>query len=83
MEEYLSLYADRNDGEETFYVKNYPERGNRIVEETLLNTLAAEGWQLVTVVPAYGGGGTKINHQLYLKRTRGEMATTRLDPYGR
>ena len=83
MEEYLSLYADRNDGEETFYVKNYPEPGNRILEETLLNSLAAEGWQLVTVVPAYGGGGTKINHQLYLKRTRGEMPTTRLDRYGR
>jgi hypothetical protein len=83
MEEYLSLYAERNDGEETYYVKNYPERGNRITEETLLNSLGAEGWQLVAVVPAYGGGGAKINHQLYLKRTRGEVATSRLDPYGR
>ena len=83
MEEYLSLYAERNDGEEIFYVKNYPEHSNRISEQTLLNSLAAEGWQLVTVVPAYGGGGVKINHQLYLKRTRGDMPTTRLDAYGR
>ena len=83
MEEYLSLYAERNDTEEVFYVKNYPEQGNRITEQTLLNSLAAEGWQLVTVVAAYGGGGAKINHQIYLKRTRNEVAITRLDSYGR
>ena len=68
MWEYLSLYAERVDTQETFRVKNYPEPGSRVDEQEVMNRLGAEGWELVAVVPAYGGGGTKINHQLYLKR---------------
>jgi hypothetical protein len=81
MWEYLSLYSERDDGAEAFNVKHYPERGNKIAEDTLINQLGDEGWELVAVVPAYGGGGTKINHQLYFKRPKGEQRTQRLDRY--
>jgi Domain of unknown function (DUF4177) len=81
MWEYLSLYAERVDTQEAFMIKNYPEPRERVDEQELLNRLGAEGWELVTVVPAYGGGGGKLNHQLYLKRARGGWGegTRRLD----
>jgi hypothetical protein len=80
MWEYLSLYAERDDSQETFFVKHYPDRGNKRLEQELLNNLGNDGWELVAVVPAYGGAGTKINHQLYLKRQARQWgeATTRL-----
>ena len=81
MWEYLSLYSARDDGKEVFNVKHYPERGNKIAEDVLINQLAEEGWELFAIVPAYGGGGMAINHQLYFRRTRGEQRTTRLDRY--
>ena len=80
MWEYLSLYAVRDDRLESFSVKNYPDRGSKTPEQELLNSLGADGWELVAVVEAYGGGGAAVNHQLYLKRQtreRGE-GTTRL-----
>ena len=76
MWEYLSLYAERVDNQENFVVKNYPEVKNRAPEPELLDQLGAAGWELVAVVPAYGGGGMKINHQLYLKRSRGGWSGT-------
>jgi len=82
MWEYLSLYSERDDGNETFTVKHYPERGNKITEAVVLDQLGTAGWELVAVVPAYGGGGVKINHQLYFKRAKGDQPTTRLDPIG-
>ena len=82
MWEYLSLYAEREDIQERFVVKNYPEPKARTPESDVLDRLGRAGWELVTVVPAYGGGGMKFNHQLYFKRPRsGEgwgQATTRL-----
>jgi hypothetical protein len=81
MWEYLSLYAKCEDSQERFVVKNYPEPKVHIPEDEILARLGAEGWELVTVVPAYGGG-VKINHQLYFKRARDAaswgQATTRL-----
>jgi hypothetical protein len=79
--EYLTLYAERDDGAEAYQVKHYPEPKRKIPEQDLLNELGAEGWELVAVVPAYGGGGMKINHQLYFKRPRNREGqwTTRLD----
>jgi hypothetical protein len=81
MWEYLSLYAERVDTQEAFIVKNYPEPRSRTDEQEVLNRLGAEGWELVAAVPAYGGGGMKVNHQLYLKRPRREWGagTQRLD----
>jgi len=80
MWEYLSLYAERVDTQETFMVKNYPEPRSRTDEQEVLNRLGAEGWELVAAVPAYGGGG-KLNHQLYLKHPAREWGegTRRLD----
>lgn len=72
MWEYLSLYAERSDTDESFNVKHYPERKNKVSEQYLLNELGTEGWELVAVVPAYGGGGMGVNHQLYLKRRKQE-----------
>lgn len=82
MWEYLSVYAERDDGQESFMVKHYPEPKARLTEAQLLHDLGAAGWELVTVVPAYGGGGMKINHQLYFKRLASPTgaATTRLAP---
>jgi hypothetical protein len=79
MWEYLSLYAER-EKQETYRIKHYPEPGQFVPEATLLAQLGAEGWELIAVVPAYGGGGTHINHQLYLKRPLRESdhPTTRL-----
>jgi hypothetical protein len=82
MWEYLSLYAERDNDKETFTVKHYPERGNKIAEGALLNQLGLEGWELVAVVPAYSKGTyDSLHHQLYLKRplaTSGRP-TTRFD----
>ncbi len=79
MWEYLSLYSER-EKQETFRVKHYPEPGQGIAEDTLLAQLGADGWELVAVVPAYGGGGNHVNHQLYFKRPlrESEYPTTRL-----
>ena len=79
MWEYLSLYAER-EKQETFRVKHYPEPGQFVAEDTIMAQLGAEGWELVAVVPAYGGGGTHVNHQLYFKRPAREYdhPTTRL-----
>ena len=76
MWEYLTLYAVRDDSKETFYVKNYPDPKNKVLEQTVLNNLGEDGWELVAVVPAYGGGGMAINHQLYLRRKRGDWSAT-------
>ncbi|HMA32985.1 MAG TPA: hypothetical protein VKY74_00785 [Chloroflexia bacterium] len=80
MWEYLSLYAER-DRHEIFQVKNYLEPGSRVAEDTVLAQLGADDWELVSVVPAYGGGGMNVNHQLYFKRVRRaeDRATTPLD----
>ena len=85
MWEYLSLYAERNDATESFNVKHYPEPHNLTSEREALDELGAVGWELVAVVPAYGGGGTHVHHQLYLKRPRqarpaAEQSTQRFGP---
>jgi hypothetical protein len=80
MWEYLSLYSERNEGKEVFEVKHYPEHGNKITEDVLINQLAADGWELFAIVPGHGGRGLN-NHQLYFRRPRGEARTTRLDRY--
>jgi hypothetical protein len=68
MWEYLSLYAERDNFQEVFFVKNYPESYHSVREEQLLNELGREGWELVAVTPAYQTSGGKLNHQLYLRR---------------
>ena len=79
MWEYLSLYAER-EKQETFRVKHYPEPGQFVPEDALLDQLGAAGWELVAVVAAYGGGGAHVNHQLYFKRPAraADHPTTRL-----
>ena len=81
MWEYLSLFNERDDRKEVFNVKHYPEHGNKIAEDVLINQLAGEGWELFAIVPAYGGAGVARGNQLYFRRPRGEARTTRLDPY--
>ena len=70
MWEYLTLYSVRDDTKEAFFVKHHPEPRNKTAEDQLLNDLGNDGWELVAVVPAYGGSGMGINHQLYLKRRK-------------
>ena len=85
MWEYLTLYAKRDDRREAFFIENYRDKGERLAEETALDNLGAEGWELVAVVPAYTSNTQSYNHQLYLKRARSlEQRTTRLDdPHSR
>ncbi len=84
MWEYLSLYAKRDNGREAFFVENYRERGERVAEDTILEDLGTEGWELVAVVTAYTSNSQSFNHQLYFKRLKSsEQNTTRLDSYGR
>ena len=80
MYEYLSLYAERDGGQEAYFVKNFPEKGNRQYEPQLLNQLGADGWELVAVAPAYVNSSIHVNHQLYLRRLLRQYgeATTRL-----
>ena len=41
MDEYLTLYAERDDQAEKFNVKNHPEHGNKMDEQTLKDYEAA------------------------------------------
>ena len=85
MWEYLTLYAKRDDGSESFYIENYRDTRDRVPEQMALDLLGDEGWELIAVVPAYTASTYgRINHQLYFKRPKGvEQRTTRLDAYGR
>ena len=87
MWEYLSLYAKRDNGREAYFIENYRERGERVAEQTVLDDLGNEGWELVAVVTAYTSNSQSYNHQLYFKRRKApqpsEQSTTRLDAYGR
>jgi hypothetical protein len=68
--DYLTLFSERDDGQEVFIVKHYPQPRDRALESAALAHLGREGWELVAVVPAFAGTTGKINHQLYLKRLR-------------
>jgi hypothetical protein len=68
--DYLTLFSERDDGQEVFIVKHYPQPRDRALESAALAHLGREGWELVAVVPAFAGTTGKINHQLYLKRPR-------------
>jgi hypothetical protein len=81
MWQYLTLYADRDDTNEVFYVKNYPEPKSKVLEDQFLNDMGDDGWELVAVVPSYGGGGFKINHQLYLKRKKSDWEEEPADSF--
>jgi len=68
--DYLTLFSERDDGQEVFIVKHYPQPRDRALESAALAHLGREGWELVAVVPAFAGASGKIHHQLYLKRPR-------------
>ena len=72
--DYLTLFSERDDGQEVFIVKHYPQPRDRALESAALAHLGREGWELVAVVPAFAGTTGKIHHQLYLKRPRPDSA---------
>ncbi len=79
MGECLSRYAERN-GQETFQKQHYPEPREHTLEVRCSCTRGAARWERRAAVPACGGGGLNINHQLYFKRSRSaeHQPTTRL-----
>jgi hypothetical protein len=85
MWEYLTLYAKREDSNESYVIENYRDTHDRVPEQMALDLLGDEGWELIAVVPAYTPSTSgRIHHQLYFKRPKGvEQRTKRLDTYGR
>ena len=71
--EYLSLYSERNDREQIFYVKNYPAPGAWTVEDAAVETLASVGWRLVSTAPTRAHRvGQNTSRLLNLERVIGQ-----------
>jgi hypothetical protein len=68
--EYLSLFAEWADGDDSYFVKNYPTYGERMREDVALSRLTAEGWRLTTISAAYAHRRhVRPGRILYLERT--------------
>ena len=53
--DHLTLFSERDDGQEVFIVKHYPQPRDRASKSAALAHLGREGWSWSPVVPAFAG----------------------------